>query len=75
MTRLTVSRVQAILSIIVVTAFVSVSTIVALTPVLGGYPPPEYTEHLRTFASLYSGVVGLILGYYFGQKGSEPREP
>ena len=65
-----ISRVQAVLSILVVAAFVTVSCVIALTPVVGGYPAKEYTEHLKTFASLYSGVVGLVLGYFFGQKNS-----
>jgi len=63
-----INRIQAVLSILVVACFVGVSAIVALTPVLAGYPTRDYTEHLKTFASLYSGIVGLVLGYYFGQR-------
>jgi hypothetical protein len=33
-----------------------------------GAPPSEYTEHLKAYWSLYSGVMGLIVGYYFGKK-------
>jgi hypothetical protein len=65
-----VSRIQAILSILVVAVFLFVTCTIALTPVIGGYPSKDYTEHLKTFASLYSGIVGLVLGYYFGQKAS-----
>ncbi|HNY32718.1 MAG TPA: hypothetical protein PKO15_17675 [Fibrobacteria bacterium] len=61
------SLLQAILSILVVSAFLIVTTVVALVPILGGYPPDTYTEHLKTFASLYSGVVGIVVGYYFGR--------
>jgi hypothetical protein len=68
---MTVSRLQAVLSILVVAAFLAVTAVIALTPVLGGYPPKEYTEHLKTFSSLYSGLVGLVLGYYFGRGRSE----
>jgi len=66
----TVTKLQALLSIIVVVSFVFVTCVVALTPVVGGYPPAPYTEHLKTFASLYSGVVGLVIGYFFGQKAT-----
>lgn len=67
-----INKVQAIISIIVITAFIVVTGIIALTPVLGAVPPIGYTEHLRTFASLYSGIVGLIVGYYFGKgRGKE----
>lgn len=63
-----VSTLQAVLSILIVAVFLLVTAIVALTPVLGGYPPAPFTEHLKTFASLYSGVVGLIVGFFFGRR-------
>lgn len=66
-----VSKLQATLGIVVVVVFVFVTGVVALTPVVGGYPPAPYTEHLKTFASLYSGIVGLVIGYFFGQKSVE----
>lgn len=62
-----VSTLQAVLSIMIVAAFLLVTAIVALTPVLGGYPPEPFTEHLKTFASLYSGIIGLIVGFFFGR--------
>ena len=62
-----ISKAQATISIVVVSAFVLFTGIIALTPVIGGYPPGEYTEHLKTFSSLYSGIIGLIIGYYFGK--------
>ena len=63
-----VTRIQAILSICVVGVFLAVTAVVALTPVVGGYPPEPYTEHLKTFSSLYSGTIGLIIGFFFGKK-------
>lgn len=66
-----ISTVQAVLGILIVVAFLVVTAIVALTPVLGGFPPTAYTEHLKTFASMYSGVVGLIVGFFFGRR-SDP---
>jgi hypothetical protein len=62
-----VSRLQAVLSILIVGFFVLISAIIALTPVLGGYPPQPYTELLKTFSTLFSGIVGLIVGYFFGK--------
>ena len=63
-----ISMLQAILSILIVGVFLAVTTIIALTPVLGGFPPEPFTEHLQTFASLYSGIVGLIVGFFFGKR-------
>lgn len=63
-----ISTLQAILSIIIVVVFLLVTAIVALTPVLGGYPTEPYTKHLKTFTSLYSGIIGLIIGFFFGRR-------
>lgn len=63
-----VSILQAVLSILIVASFLAVTAIVALTPVLGGYPPQAYTEHLKIFSSLYSGIIGVIVGYFFGRR-------
>lgn len=63
-----ISKLQTILSILIVSVFLIVTAIIALTPVLGGYPPEPFTEHLKTFSSLYSGIIGLIIGYFFGKE-------
>ena len=65
---------QAVLSILIVSVFVMVTAIIALTPVLGGYPPETFTEHLKTFTSVYSGIIGLIIGYFFGKKADRYSE-
>jgi len=62
-----VSAVQAVLSILIVLVFLTVTATVALTPVLGGYPPEPFTEHLKTFTSIYSGIIGIIVGFFFGK--------
>lgn len=66
-----ISILRAIISILIVVVFLVVTAIVALTPVLGGYPPEPYTEHLKTFSSLYSGIIGLIVGYFFGKRSND----
>jgi hypothetical protein len=66
-----ISTVRAVISILIVACFLGVTSVIALTPVVGKYPPSDYTEHLKTWASLYSGLVGLILGYYFGKRGEK----
>jgi hypothetical protein len=66
-----ISTLQAVLSILIIAVFLSVTAIVALTPVLGGYPPEPFTEHLKTFSSLYSGIVGLIVGFFFGRRTND----
>ena len=63
-----ISFLQGLLSILIVLVFLIVTATIALTPVLGGYPPAPYMEHLKTFASLYAGTVGLVVGFYFGRR-------
>ena len=66
-----VNRLQAIISIVVVIAFAVVTSVIALTPVIGGYPPENYKEYLETYASIFTGTLGLIFGYYFGKSTTE----
>ena len=63
-----VSRLQAIISILVVSTFLIVTSIIALAPVIGGYPTEKFTKHLQEWSSLYSGIIGLIIGYHFPKK-------
>jgi hypothetical protein len=63
-----VSKLQAILSILIVGVFVGITAIIALVPIIGGYPAEKFTDHLKTFSSLYSGIVGLVVGFFFGKK-------
>lgn len=61
-------KVTSIISLMVVGCFLVTSSLVVLAPVLTGKPPGDYTEHLKTYWSLYSGIMGLIIGFYFGKK-------
>lgn len=68
-----ISRVQAIIGITLVAGFVLTAVVIALTPAVGGYPVAEYTEHLKTFSSTFSGLVGIVVGYFFGKGRSAPE--
>lgn len=62
-------RVRSILAIIVVGGVVVVAAIVALLPhVMVRQDPAELTVTLEKFGSLFSGIVGTIIGYYFGKQ-------
>ena len=63
-----VSKLQAILSIIIVTVFTLVTAIIALTPVIAGYPISPFKEHLKDWSSMYSGIIGILVGYHFPKK-------
>jgi hypothetical protein len=59
------SKIRGILSISIVLVFLLVTAIIALAPVLGGYPVEPFREHLKDWGSIYSGIVGIIIGFYF----------
>lgn len=67
-------KVTATLSLLVVGAFVLTTTLVTLAPVLTGKPPETYNELLKDYWSLFSGIMGLIIGFYFG-KGNSSTQP
>ena len=58
---------QFFLSLIIVGAFVLITVIFALAPIIGGTSLEEIKENFKLFSSAYSGIVGIIVGYYFGK--------
>ncbi len=64
------SKLQTILSILIVGTFLFVVVIFTLLPVLLRYPEEEisrYKQLLESFWILFSAPVGYIIGYFFGQ--------
>jgi len=68
------SQMRAYLAISVFTVFLVGSAFIALVPIVRGLPADAYTEHLKTFTAMYSGVVGAIIGYYFGKQDANSPE-
>jgi hypothetical protein len=62
---------QDIISLFVVVVFVLVTVALTMIPLVAGLPVQEYAGSMERFASLYSGIVGTVLGYYFGRTHSE----
>jgi len=60
--------VRAILSLVVVVSFILVSAVIALAGVLTDNPPDKYADQLKTYTAATSGIIGIILGYYFGKR-------
>lgn len=69
-----VSKVQAFLGIVVVLVGVVTTAIIGLTPVVGGYPTEPYTEHLKIFGSVYGGIIGIVIGFFFGKQSSGSKK-
>jgi hypothetical protein len=69
-----IEKMQTVLSIMIVAAFLLGTGAIAIYPVLAGKPLAEYTEHLQTYTSLYSGALGLIVGFVFGKRTADAQE-
>lgn len=58
-------KVRSIIAIIVVSCIMLVISLIALESVLFG--SELNIDLLKTWSSLWTGVLGVILGYYFGK--------
>ena len=70
-----VETVRAIIALIVVGVVMITSAVLALVPILSDYEADRatvYQDFVETYTSIFAGVVGLIIGYYFGKR-SEKR--
>jgi uncharacterized membrane protein YfcA len=70
------SKTQGILSIIIVSVFMIVTGIIAIytyaNDLQGNVDGNITTEHLKDYFALFTGIIGTIIGYYFG-KGSKQK--
>ena len=77
--------VRALLALMVVGVFMLITAFMAIFPLLmpENFDPAKYSDFFAKTASVYTGIVGVIVGYYFGRaetKASgktdgEPQEP
>ena len=65
---------QDVISLVVVTVFILVTASLAVVPLFAGLPAQEYTGSMERFASLYAGIVGTVLGYYFGRTHDDDKK-
>lgn len=67
-------KTKSVISIIIVLTFCFVGATLALYPILSGTPIAEYMENIRIFFAMYSGIVGVIVGYYFGSNNKNDQQ-
>jgi hypothetical protein len=68
---MTVGTVCGVLAISVVIAYLFIVVVLAIVPPLFNIGDPKIIhEHMSFVLSLLTGVVGIVIGYYFGKKGS-----
>ena len=65
--------VRGAIALVVVGGVVLTSAILALVPLLSDYEEARatpYYEFVKTYTGIFSGIVGLVFGYYFGRAGT-----
>lgn len=61
-------KIRNLLAIVVVFGFVLIIGVLAiLSPIFGVGDPDIMTDYIKNVASVYSGIVGFIIGYYFSK--------
>jgi hypothetical protein len=83
--RLRTETIRAVLAITVVGVFMAITAVLALYPIFGASTTNvemnAYADFFAKTASVYTGIVGVIVGYYFGRPGTraasgqKPSEP
>ncbi len=70
-----ITTIRAIISIVVRTVFMLVSGIIAIytfaNDLKGTYPDHLPAQHLKEYFSMFTGIIGIIIGYYFGKSDSQ----
>jgi len=74
-------NVRAILALLVVGVFMAITATLALYPIFGStnVEMDAYASFFSKTASVYTGIIGVIIGYYFGRevedkKGAAPSQ-
>lgn len=66
--RTSADKVRDTLALVTVLGFVLITAVLAIVfPLLALAPPEKMMNYLKDLSSIYSGIVGLIIGYYFGK--------
>lgn len=69
-----IRKVRAFLAIIVVGVFMLITGTMAIYPLFGktNVALNEYADFFSKTASVYTGIIGVIVGYYFGRAEEPP---
>ena len=66
---MSIRRVRAILAISTVGVFMLITGIMAIYPLIGktNVALGDYSDFFAKTASVYTAIIGVIIGYYFGR--------
>jgi len=73
---MTISRIRATLALIVVGIFMFITAFMAIYPLVTETKVGlnEYADFFSKTASVYTGIIGVIIGYYFGKPAEVPAK-
>lgn len=68
------STVRATLAVMIVGVFMGITATMAIFPLFaqGNVELTQYADFFSKTASVYTGIVGVIVGYYFGRTTERP---
>jgi len=69
-----ISTVRATLAVMIVGVFMTITATMAIFPLFaqGNVELTQYADFFSKTASVYTGIVGVIVGYYFGRSTERP---
>lgn len=67
---MTPERVRAYLALIIAGGFALIAFTTVILVFTGSLQANEAIEVLKAFSSVFSGFVGLVIGYYFGRSAN-----
>ncbi len=74
---MTTENVRAFIAIAMVVVFIGLTAVMALFPLFSAknVEIKEYADFFVKIASVYTGILGVIIGYYFARVQRGAREP
>ena len=74
---MSIRAMRAVLGILVVGLFMVITAAMALFPLFApvNVDLGRYSDYFSKTASVYTGIVGVVVGYYFGRSTARPVEP
>ncbi len=68
-----VNNIRAILAIIILGVFMAITAVMALYPLLtkAQVDLNAFADFFAKIASVYTGIIGVIVGFYFGKRSDE----
>lgn len=61
-----IDKLRTVIILLIVISFIVITSSYALYPLYSKIPATEYMPVLDKFSSIYSGIVGIIVGFLFG---------